>query len=272
MKQGLSIITTTIARDRALKGLLSSIENKVGKKIPVIVADQNGRPAPTWLKDYDLALNYAQMPYNCGMGVALNEAVKYCETKYILLLDDDIEFKWVATDRLYNWLEDHPQTGWASPSYISLKDASNTSYLSFDDREKEYLVVAKNFDISNGILSEENAYGQETFDDVVELEPKFVDKPGQPGMYRREALLDLPFEEDTKILRTHLSIGLKFYNSEKWNTAVCPSVSYRHHNEIHTDKKYERLRKQDRNPNQILKDKYNIEGLDEELHIGWRYR
>ena len=83
--ENLTALIKTFERPRELKRLIDSIKYFY-PEMKIIVVDDSKRPS------YFKGVQIISMPYDCGVSVGRNIALKAVKTKYLLLLDDDFIF------------------------------------------------------------------------------------------------------------------------------------------------------------------------------------
>ncbi len=205
------VIIKTFNRPDKLELVLSSL---IGKGFgEIIVADDGEQNQSKYLvyKKFanTLPLKVLELPYDSGLAYGRNEAVKASNSKYLLIIDDDMVVNNVGI--LKKVLERENHLGGVAGCLIEWG---------------RYRCFTCNLKIKNGYLIKYDP----------PLEPKFSGDIGYlefdlvPNaiLLRREVLKDYSWDPSYKIGFEHLDFYLAHKKLGKWKFAIVPSVFFFH--------------------------------------------
>ena len=205
----------TFYRTEKLAKTLASIVNLDVKK--VIVAD-DGEIDEEKERLYEkmsemLPLEVLRLPYDSGLSYGRNRIVEKTKTKYLLIIDDDMEIN-EGIILLKTILENDDSLGGVSAilSEYGVIKAGTQNLM----KEGEYLIIY----VPNSVKVYYTSFG---------IPYMIFDFIPNATLFRRDALRDYSWDEHYKIGFEHLDFFWGHKRLGKWKFAVTPSVIFKHY-------------------------------------------
>jgi len=253
MNNDISVGIKTFLRNNRIKRCLSSLVNKGFKEI--IIAD-DGKRDPEKDKIYDkyskkLPLKILRLSFDVGVSYGRNKIVKNCNTKYLLLLDDDQ----TINGNINNLVE-------VLNSNRSIGGVSGVLW-----ENHKYRSSACNIQIKgNNLIKHVDRDNIDKVKTKNGLHYYFFDKIPNCTLFRTECLNEYKWDNNIKIGYEHIDYYLNHYiNNSKWKFAVCPQVVINHYPGRRPNIKSEYLkyrgRKEGSNYKRYVYNKWNIKNV-----------
>lgn len=225
MKNATSQITVgikTFLRTNCLRNCLSSLAKHDWYEIIIADDGEIDKEREHLYEKYQqiLPLKLLRLEFDTGLAAGRNEIVKYCQTNYMLMLDDDETVPENIGD-LKHILDHEPSIGGVSGIWIEQNTKKCQAYFLKrinDDLIKEYTWTD---DLRNPLLKTSAGISYKKFDFIP-----------NSTLFRLECLQDNPWDPYYKIDKEHLDFYLSHKILGKWGFAVAPEVYIGHHPEI----------------------------------------
>jgi len=130
------------------------------------------------------------------------------DTEYLLWLDDDIIFDHKTLEALVERMKNNPEFGWISPYLWEIKKGEYHSHAS------NWMTGGNT--ILRRVITPDIASGFQE-----------VDQPSSVGIYRKEMLDEVSWNDDVKIGREHILFAWDVEDTD-WKCGFDPTVSFKH--------------------------------------------
>lgn len=221
--QLVTIGITAFRRPESLVRMVRSIR-AAWPDVEIIVADNGDQHAEL----NDPCLQYHVLPFDCGVSAARNAIADLCQTRYLLIAEDDFEFTdQTKLESFVDVLEHDHEVGCVGGSLVLHGDRCD---------------FAGDFEVFRGELTvrQPRRLMQRTPNGthfhVVDLVFNFA-------LFRREMLAEHLWDEQLKICE-HVEYFYSVWQAARWRVAVCRSVSCLHYQERSSDYNEYRFRQE----------------------------
>lgn len=208
MLEKISFIVKTFKRYNCLEKLLESLY-LFYPDAEVIIADDNERLDRKFYKKWDKA-TVIKLPFDSGLSMGRNEAIKASDREFIMLLDDDFIFT-EQTDiaKLLTVIESDPRIGVVGGACLENNRVVNYEHkLLFGDNILRHL--------PDGDL----------YKRIDKVKYKFTECVLNFALFRRSVFRDIQWDNDLK-LAEHIDFYLRFKKLD-WLIAYAPQVKVIH--------------------------------------------
>lgn len=237
-------------RPEKVRACLESISNSDFEFNSVMVMD-DGEIDQRKQELYDeysevLDLEVFDLDYDLGVGPARNKMAEELETKYLLMMDDDMQ---VASnvDLLHSALEEYDRLGGVAGSLVEERGPRALAHDIFYDGN----ILVRDV---RGEL-EELDFGERYTAKVFDFIPNAV-------MLRKDCLEDGRWDDEFVIGKAHLDFFVNHNRNTDWEFALIEQVGFEHNpggSDTFTDNRYNREKLE--NSNEYFKEKWGIEGI-----------
>lgn len=204
----ISFIVKTFKRYQCLEQLLKSLYSFY-PEAEVIVADDNEKINRKFYKKWN-KVKLVELPFDSGLSIGRNEAIKASDREFIMLLDDDFIFtEKTDIEKLYKVINYSKEIGVVGGCCLEF------------GREVHY---EHKFCYSNGILR--HLPDGDLWKRAEKVKFKYTECVLNFALFRREVFNDIQWDNDLK-LAEHLDFYLRFKNTN-WKVAYTPQVKVIH--------------------------------------------
>ena len=225
MVNKISFIVKTFKRYDCLEKLLKSLYDYY-PEADVIVADDNEKINRKFYKKWS-KVKLIQLPFDSGLSVGRNEAIKASDKEFILLLDDDFIFTdETDIEKFYKVINYDSEIGVVGG--CCLEHGSEVHY-------------EHKFTFNNGVLK--HVSDGDIWKTIDKIRFKYTECVLNFALFRKEVFKDIQWDDKLK-LAEHIDFYLRFKDT-KWKVAYTPIVKIIHQKVRDEDYKYWRSRAKD---------------------------